>query len=177
LKKLLEALKGKSDELARRMEKLQMAGLIDAETLARFRCAGECDQEGLRAFLRDKSGNVSLEELRSHCKNGSDTRGPCAAPFTWGKPGSEEGLKFKEQVLPPSALDTLKSTPLQEARGGEIIHKKSAESASSGALREAAAGSGSANTQVILPRHRASVERYFDRKSEIRNPKSERNAK
>jgi hypothetical protein len=97
--------------------------------------------------------------------------------LTWGKPNSEEGFKFKEEVLPPSALDALKSTPIQEVRGGEVIHKKSSEAASSGALREAAAGSGSANTQIILPRHRASVERYFERKSEIRNSKSEGNTK
>ncbi len=177
LKKLVGALKGSSAELARRMEMLQMAGLIDVDTLARCRCAGECDYEGLRAFLRDKSGNVSLEDLKSHCKSASDSRGPGAAPLTWGKASSEEGYKFKEEVLPPGALDTLKSTPIQEARGGGVIHKKSAESADSGALREAAAGSGSANTQVILPRHRAAVERYFERKSEIRNPKSERSSK
>jgi hypothetical protein len=86
--------------------------------------------------------------------------------LTWGKPNSEEGFKFQEHVLPPGALDALKSTPLQETHGGgEVIHKKSSEAASSGALREAAAGSGSANTQVILPRHRAAVERYFERKS------------
>ncbi|MGH7174629.1 MAG: hypothetical protein ACRELF_07485 [Gemmataceae bacterium] len=68
-------------------------------------------------------------------------------------------------MLPPGALDALKSTPLQETRGGGVIHKKSAETASSGALRGAAAGNGSANTEVILPRHRAAVERYFERKS------------
>jgi hypothetical protein len=177
LKKLGEALRRSIEELAQRMEKLHKAGLIDAETLARCRNAGECDCEGLRAFLRDRSGRVSLDELKSRCKNGSDSRGPGAAPLTWNKPGSEEDFKFKEEVLPPGALDALKSTPLQEARGGGVIHKKSAETASSGALQGATAGSGSANMQIILPRHRAAVERYFDRKSEIRNPKSERNTK
>lgn len=68
-------------------------------------------------------------------------------------------------MLPPGALDALKSTPLQEVRGRGVIHKKSAETASSGALHGAATGNGSANTEVILPRHRAAVERYFERKS------------
>jgi hypothetical protein len=66
LAKLLGALKGRAGELARRMEKLQKAGLIDAETLARCREVGECDLEGLRAFLRDNKGNVSLADFKSH---------------------------------------------------------------------------------------------------------------
>lgn len=73
-------------------------------------------------------------------------------------------------MLPPGALDALKSTPLQEVRGQGVIHKKSAETASSGALHAATAGNGSANTEVILPRHRASVERYFERKSQPTSP-------
>jgi hypothetical protein len=163
LKKLVKALHGNADELASRMEKLHKSGLIDAETLARCRSAGECDFEGLRAFLQDKNGKVSFADLKSHCKNGSDSRGPGEAPLTWGKPGSEEQFKFKEEVLPPGAIDALKSTSIQEVRGAGGIHKNSTETAASGALNEAAAGSGSANTQVILPRHRASVERYFKR--------------
>jgi hypothetical protein len=167
---MIHSLQGRTEELANRMEKLQRAGLIDAETLARCRNAGECDFEGLRAFLRDKSGQVSLDELKSRCKSGSDSRGPGAAPMTWNKPGSEEGFKFKEEVLSPGAIDALKSTPLQEVRGSGGIHKRSAETTASGALRGAAAGSGSANTQVILPRHRASVERYFERKTQQTSP-------
>lgn len=66
MKKLLDSLKGKSDELARRMEKLHKAGLLDAEALARCRDIGECDFEGLRAFLKDKSGKVSLADFKSH---------------------------------------------------------------------------------------------------------------
>jgi hypothetical protein len=84
--------------------------------------------------------------------------------MTWGKPGTEEGFRFKEEVLPPGAIDTLKSKPIQEVQGAGGNHQHSKEAASSGALQKAAAGSGSANTQVILPRHRASVERYFERK-------------
>jgi len=166
LEKLTGLLRGNMGQLLRRMEKLQSAGLIDAETLARCRNVGECDLEGLRAFLKDKSGKVSLDDFKSHCLAGSDSRGPGAAPMTWGKPGSEEGFKFKEEVLPPSALDALKSTPILETRGGNVVHKKSAETASSGALHDAAAGSGSANTQIILPRHRATVERYFERQAQ-----------
>jgi hypothetical protein len=168
LRKLGESLRITTADLDRQMEKLHKAGLIDAETLAKCRGAGECDCEGLRAFLRDNKGKASLADIKSLCKRGGAggiSRGPGEAPMTWGKPGSEEGFQFKEEVLPLGALDALKSTPLQEVRGGSVVHQKSAETASSGALRGASSGSGSANTEILLPRHRASVERYFDRKS------------
>jgi hypothetical protein len=66
LKKLAAALRGNMGRLRGQLEKLQKAGLIDAETLARCREAGECDLEGLRAFLKDHSGKVSLADFKSH---------------------------------------------------------------------------------------------------------------
>jgi hypothetical protein len=66
MKKLAGVLRGHMDQLKGRMEKLHMAGLIDAETLARCREAGECDYEGLRTFLKDRSGKVSLADFKSH---------------------------------------------------------------------------------------------------------------
>jgi hypothetical protein len=66
LKKLTGALQGNMDKLMGSMAKLQMAGLIDAETLARCRNPGVCDFEGLRAFLKDNSGKVSLADFKSH---------------------------------------------------------------------------------------------------------------
>ncbi len=167
MNKLAQAILGNKNGLMRRVAKLHKAGLIDDELLARCRKAGECDCEGLRDFLC-KNKCYSLDDLKSKGKfggKGGITRGPGHAPMTWGKPGSEDDFQFKEDVLPPSALDSLKSTPLQEMRGGNVVHKKSSDPAASGALDGAAAGSGSANTQTILPMHRASVERYFERQT------------
>ena len=41
---------------------------------------------------------------------------------------------------------------------------KERESSRGGALTNAQAGGGSANAQVVLPQHRATVERFFARK-------------
>jgi hypothetical protein len=165
LKKLSDVLRHTSADLARQMEKLHKAGLIDAETLSRCRRAGECDCEGLASFLRDNK-QFSLTDLKSLCKGGKGgvTRGPGAAPLTWRKPNGKDEAQFKEEVLPPGAVDAMRSTSLQEVRGKNIVHRKTADPAASGALARASAGSGSANTEVLLPRHRAAVERYFERK-------------
>lgn len=66
LQKLAGALRGNLGKLVGRMEKLQKAGLIDAETLARCRNIGECDFEELRGFLKDKEGKVSFAEFKGH---------------------------------------------------------------------------------------------------------------
>ncbi|HEY7426189.1 MAG TPA: hypothetical protein VH682_18305, partial [Gemmataceae bacterium] len=178
LKKLAETLHDSKIDLADKVEKMHKAGLLDAELLSKVQRAGEGDSEGLRAFLRKSKGETSRADLKGQHKKGGESgvgRGPGAAPLTWGKPGSEDDSKFKTEVLPPGALASLKSSPasLPGERVGQTVHLKPDSPASSGALRGAAAGDGSANTEILLPRHRAAVERYFERKSEIRNPKSE----
>jgi hypothetical protein len=66
MEKLVGLLRGNRGELMRQMEKLHRTGLIDAEALARCRNISESDLEGLRTFLKDKSGKVSLADFKSH---------------------------------------------------------------------------------------------------------------
>ena len=49
------------------------------------------------------------------------------------------------------------------SQGAPNIGKEKAQAGASGALDRAKAGGGSAMTQVILPRHKGVVERYFER--------------
>jgi hypothetical protein len=59
-------------------------------------------------------------------------------------------------------LQSLKETQIQAITRG-TPGKETPGDAMSGALEGAAGGGGSANSQVVLPRHRGAVERYFDR--------------
>jgi hypothetical protein len=171
MSKLTEALRENKSDLLRQAEKMHRAGLIDAELLARCQQASELDGEGLRSFLKENKSKASLAELKNRLKGGGEgggSRGPGQAPLTWNKPGARKDAAFKEEVLPPGALASLKSRPAPRPgthRGEVLVSDKPSGPASSGALRGAAAGDGSANTTVILPRHRAAVERYFDRAS------------
>jgi hypothetical protein len=168
LNKVAEMIRDGKIDLARQVERMHKAGLIDAELLSKCLKAGECDCEGLREYLKNCA---SLSDLKSLCKKGGrggTTRGPGEAELTWQERGSEDGFKFKEEVLPPGALASLKGpqTNLPANRPAQVvIHDKAGGPASSGALQKAAAGSGSANTEQLLPRHRAAVERYFERRS------------
>ena len=183
LKRLARAMREGKTDLARRLEKLQKAGLLDREALERLAKCGECSGEALASLLKEAAGKMSVAEMVGLCEGcdkealaeflrecqgkrpgrGAATRGPGAASLTFGKPTSEEGFKFKEQVLPPSSLEALKKSKVIDV--GQAAPKVGDPNApaEAGALAGAAAGGGSANTQVVLPRHRAAVERYFER--------------
>lgn len=171
MRDLREALRDSKADLLMQAEKMHKAGLIDAELLAKCQRAGECDAEGLRSFLKQSGGKASLAELKTRLKQGGrggTSRGPGEAPMTWQKGGTEKQSSFKEEVLPAGALASLKSRPNAwpgNPRGRIVVHDKPGGTASSGALQGAAAGDGSANNTVILPRHRGTVERYFERQS------------
>jgi hypothetical protein len=90
-------------------------------------------------------------------------RGPGAAKLQFGKGTPEDEVKFKEEMLPDADVASLKRSQMLAVSRGKPGNEAPAATAGSGALEGSAAGGGSANTQVVLPRHRGAVERYFDR--------------
>jgi hypothetical protein len=94
---------------------------------------------------------------------GGITRGPGAAKLTFGDPTKEDEQKFKEEALPEGDLASLKRSQVVAISRGTPGNEAPGGPAGSGALDRSAAGGGSANTQVVLPRHRGTVERYFER--------------
>ena len=81
--------------------------------------------------------------------------------MTWKQESSDAGAKFKEEALPPSTrlsdaqfAGVSRSAP--ETSGDNVM-------AEHGALAGAEGSGGAANTQVILPRHKQAVQRFFKR--------------
>ena len=96
----------------------------------------------------------------SYCRGGI-TRGRGDAPMTWKEESSADGAKFKESVLPPSSrlsesqsVGVSRSVP--ELSGDNVV-------AEHGALAGAQGSGGAANAQVVLPRHKQTVQRFFKR--------------
>jgi len=164
LKKLAEALRGARKDLAGTLEKLRRANLIDLEALAKCERAGRCNCTGMARLLKE-GGKESVRAMLSRCQNpgrgGPEGGGP--AELTWGEPSSEEGTKFKEEALPPAAVAALRESRLVGLGTAPPSVEKSGGPSQPGALGQAAPGAGSAHTQVVLPRHRGAVERYFER--------------
>ena len=167
LEKLAEALRDAKGDLSRMMGKLHKARLIDADKLKDLERCGECDGEALEAFLKANEGKGTMRELVARFRlslpgKGGVDRGPGPADLTFGKPTEETKHDFKEQALPPGTVADLKQSRLQGV-SPSAPKVEPGGTVSSGALAAASSGSGSANTQVVLPRHKAAVERYFER--------------
>lgn len=161
----LRQIKGKISD---RLVKLREAGLVDLKTLKMNDQVGQSDSSGLVAFLEQNAETMSVSEMinlwvQGLPGKGGITRGQGDAAMIWGDSTSEEGAKFKEQILPPTAIEALKDNQLVGVGIGAPSVETASSSSRSGALNEAATGDGSAFTQTILPRHRGTVKRYFER--------------
>jgi hypothetical protein len=169
LEKIKGMLKDAKGDLAKRLAKLCKADLIDADQLELSEKAGDCDLEGLAAFLKESGASDELCDDIAACEEpgrGGITRGPGAAAMLWKDPTTEGGFKFKEEALPPAKLQALKDSKTSGLSAGAPQKGNEGGPAGSGALANSASGGGSASTQIVLPRHRSAVERYFDRSNQ-----------
>jgi hypothetical protein len=166
LEKLKELLKDAKGDLSEQLARLSKADLIDADLLEQADKAGDCDCEELAAYLKAKGGSEELSKVVLACQKpgrGGVTRGPGAAGMSWKDPTTEDGFKFKQEALPPARLQALKDSKLSGVSSGSPQKGNEGGPVESSALSGAAAGGGSASTQIVLPRHRGTVERYFSR--------------
>jgi len=159
LERLLQALQFNKDRFSESVGKLARLRLIDPSLLSQCEGAGKLGHcEGLAAFLSQCNGNGECDSLvamtLSYCRGGI-SRGRGDAPMTWTDGSSEDGAKFKEEVLPSSSqlsdsqfVGVSRTAPQLSGEDVEVAH---------GALASAASGGGAANVQVILPKHRVAV--------------------
>jgi len=185
LQKLMDQL-CKSGMIDPEMLKLcQMMGQFDSEALAKY-----LSQEGMNMKLEEMAamfsglncprgkqpGQQRGDPGAQAARNSTDSqgggqgqaglqRGRGDASLTWKEGTTEEGVKFAEQVLPPSALQSYKDSHKIGASQGAPTEEPTTATGSGG-LRDAAAGGGGAHTPVILPRHQATIKRYFERKND-----------
>ena len=167
-KKLAEALKNGKGLTKEQVGRLVKAKILDAAALEKLDKAGKCDCAGLAAYLKENGSKTDLADaialIEEDGKGGTEQGDPRASKLNFGDEGSEEGFKFKEEALPDADIKAIKDSQVSGiSKAVPQTGKEKVGEASSGALKGAKVGGGSANTQVVLPRHRGAVERYFDR--------------
>lgn len=161
------------------MKKLAEANMIDPKQLQQLQQMGQGNQaaaEALAQFLAEQAGQEGgmdqgmLQAALSACMKpgqmpgrGGISRGRGDAPMTWKDPNNLENAGFTEQTLPPASMAALRDSL---KTGTSISAPELADpntATEPGALSNAEAGGGSAQTQTVLPRHRGAVENYFNR--------------
>lgn len=166
LKKIAEALKDGMKGTEIKIAKLVKAKILDADALKKADKAGKCDCAALAAYLKENGGDSEATDklLDDNDGKGGTNEGDGKSKLTFGDESTEDGVKYKEEELPPSEQQNLRDSQLSGiSQGAPNIGKEKAEKGKSGALTGANAGGGSAATQTVLPRHKGAVERYFDR--------------
>jgi len=166
LMKLAGSLRALKQNTSGRVGRLVQARLLDPSALEKLDKAGKCDCAALVAYLKENGCTDGLcDSLDGDMAGrGGVNRGPGAAKLNFDHETNTAGAKFKEEELPPSALQTLRDSTLSGLSSATPkTNKEKSGKASSGALAGSKAGGGSASTQVILPRHRNAVERFFER--------------
>ena len=167
LKELLKAIQDNKSKIENSMGKLANLKLIDASKLGQCNKARQCpNPAALAAFLaKECNGTNNCSGLAIAFCRGGVNRGRGDAPMTWQDASSFDGTKNKDQALPMGSMAGMKdaqfvgiSRSAPEVTGGD-------EQASSGALRTANAGGGSAEVQRVLPRHKGAVNRFFKREN------------
>ena len=165
LQEISDALRFTKGKIYDRLAQLYEANLIDLETLKACEKLGECDSDGLAAFLAENADTMSIVQcVGGWCLGGGGiSRGRGDAPMTWSDGATEEGAKFKAEALPLSNIASLEDSELV----GLSVAAPSVETSSlppePGGLSSATAGGGSSVTQTVLPRHKGAVKRYFER--------------
>jgi hypothetical protein len=166
LKKLAEMLRDSKLDLREQLRRLEQARLIDPAALKMCDKLGKVqDREGLARYLCEAGDEDPRDKVALWCQGqrpgrGGITRGRGDAPIQFGDASTDEGAKFKPQILPPAALGDNRLVGTSAAAPDD--DKKKGPS-NAGALRGAAAGGGAAVTHTVLPRYRGTIDRYFDR--------------
>ena len=149
-----------------RLAKLADARLIDPANLIPCQEGGEFDPDALiEAIMACEDGDelALLMRLQGLPGRGGISRGPGPAAMTWKDPAAKGDAAFKEKVLPPGAIASLKESRLAGISAGDPTAAEPSGGSTGGVLASARAGGGEAHGQVILPQHEKTVQRYFTR--------------
>jgi hypothetical protein len=126
----------------------------------------EFDPQALIEWLACQGeGECDAAAICKACKGGRGgiNRGPGHVEMLWKDPSSKEDASFEPQVLPPSRMRDMTEARLLGVTRGAPDTEQGGDASTGGALAGATTTGGSAESATILPKHRGTVQRYFQR--------------
>jgi hypothetical protein len=160
LRELANAARLGKSALRNKLAKLGAGGMLDPKMLRKFDEASSGNaQEQLARYLRQRRGES--DEPNGRPGSGGRDRGRADAPLFFGEQTKNGDERFKDHALPPASAAALQDSDLA---GISMASPGDAHAvASRGGALDVRAGAGSAHTGVVLPRHRGTVARFFER--------------
>ncbi len=173
MKQLAKLLNGMEGDLLDTLKKLSSAKMIDSETLKSLMSCTNMVSAELMEMLNNCCNSTGCTNAAALCTamcpmpgKGGINRGRGDAPMTWTDPSSEQNAEFKEEALPLSALTSLKDSINVGMSMGSPEESDSRATSVHGALATVDADGGEALKHIVLPKHKGTVERYFERRTE-----------
>ncbi|CAM2066963.1 hypothetical protein SCOR_16420 [Sulfidibacter corallicola] len=172
LEALAAQLSSTPEELAELREKLKNAGLIKGKIVKANKGA---DLEKAEAALLNLVGtckNGSCDALKvclAQTSGGSISRGPGSAELNWSHETNEQQAAFESKVLNDPTLPSLEQS-YRMAVTTAAPEQGSNRRVAAVSGNRAAQGSGASFSHQILPKHRAVVGKYFEKKAEEPEP-------
>lgn len=157
---LAERMSQMTKEDLERMQQLLQQGMCQSGS-----CQRPGGEEALKKFLAENPGctNLMLCAGMTPSSGWGIDRGPGHAPISWLGESSEEGIDFEEQVLTAAKLDSLANSEMVgESYSAPEVNANAAVS-KGGALDGTRASDSAATTHTVLPQHRETVNRFFER--------------
>ncbi len=144
-----------------KLAKMAAKGMIDPKSLNKFDSAtSQAARDELAEYLRNHKGQSQQGQMARGGRGGVD-RGRGDAPLFFGEETKSADEKFRDMPIPPAAEAALEQSDVIGQSAAEP--DKTLQQRSRGGALAAGTGSGSAWRTTILPRHRGSVARYFER--------------
>lgn len=166
LRQLARAMRDGNKGQVEAVQKLAAARLIDPKELGD--CRGACeggagdgggDGKGAGSMPGEdgKGGEGGLIPGM-----GGISRGGGPSAMSWKHASSFEGTKFVERRLPPGQIADLRQSALSGMSAADATSEEASPS-TGGSLTDEGDAGGSGHRQKLLPQHRPTVERYFER--------------
>ncbi|MCL2117508.1 MAG: hypothetical protein FWH27_03670 [Planctomycetaceae bacterium] len=168
LEQLAEKMSEKCRDCQGRMNNLKSGRMVDPNRLKDFSDCKPCDNQSLKDFLDSQCKGAC--EGDGECDSGIPgrggiTRGPGSAKINFDHNTQESDAEMKEHAMEPDYVDMEASIKMGVTRNAPTPNRAGSAAEEGGAVTDTSGVAGSSGRDVVLPKHRGAVRRFFDTNS------------
>ena len=149
------------------LNNLKNARMIDPDKLKNSAQCDSPNSQSLKDFLDSQckgacEGDGECNGDGQNPGRGGISRGPGSAPVNYDHNTTESGAEMTERALEPDYVDMESSIKMGVSRNAPTPNHKGSAAEEGGAVTDTTGVAGSSGRDVVLPKHRGAVKRFFD---------------